>query len=216
MKKTVCIMLTLCMLLLTACMQEMPKNKAERTSTPEPSAPAAKPQEVTLATPAPRHLPIEGSMEFLFSSGMGAWGTTLVLEADGTFTGEYSDTNAGESGEGHLATIYLCSFSGEFGEFEKINDYTYAMQLTEIHLEKEAGQEWIEDEVKYVTSGPVGLEGGTEFVLYTPDAPLEMLPESFVNWFPGGGENLGTEEGTLGCYGIYNETNEQGFYGDFI
>ncbi|MBQ7033132.1 MAG: hypothetical protein IJN25_05675 [Clostridia bacterium] len=214
MKKAICFMMALCTLLLFACTKDAPEHTGGTADTPAASAPAVKPQKITLATPtpAPRTLPWTGRKEFIFSSGAGAWATTLLLGADGTFSGEYSDSNAGESGEGHLATVYLSSFSGKFADFEKIDDYTLTMQLTDLQLEKAAGQEWIENEVKYVTSGAVGLEGGRTFFLYTPTAPLAMLPEAFVNWYPGGRSNLGTADGKLGCFGIYNQAEEEGLF----
>lgn len=38
---------------------------------------------------------------FTFSSGAGAWGTELHIRADGSFSGQYQDSNMGETGEGH-------------------------------------------------------------------------------------------------------------------
>lgn len=198
-------------LLLAGCGDDGEETKKNK-ETPKPTATQSAP-----VTPAPTakpkvKAPIDETVEFLFSSGMGAWGTSLTLEKDGTFSGEFSDSNAGESGEGYVATVYMCSFSGNFDNFEKVDAYTYSMELAEIRQEETAGTEWIEDEVKYVIATPYGLEGGTEFLFFMPDTPMEMLPESFINWYPGGGNNLGTPEGTLGCYGIYNVAEEQGFF----
>ena len=36
-------------------------------------------------------------LEFMFSSGAGAWGTTLQVRWDGSFAGTYSDSNMGET-----------------------------------------------------------------------------------------------------------------------
>ncbi|HIX52345.1 MAG TPA: DUF1311 domain-containing protein, partial [Candidatus Lachnoclostridium stercoripullorum] len=36
-------------------------------------------------------------LEFIFSSGAGAWGTTLQVRWDGSFAGTYSDSNMGET-----------------------------------------------------------------------------------------------------------------------
>ena len=65
---------------------------------------------------------------FGFSSGAGAWGTFLDLNDDGTFSGEFHDSNMGETGEGYpYGTVYVCDFSGKFSEPEKINEYTYSI-----------------------------------------------------------------------------------------
>ena len=44
--------------------------------------------------------------EFVFSSGAGAWATILNIESDGTFTGEYHDSD--------IDTVWICEFSGKF------------------------------------------------------------------------------------------------------
>ena len=48
-----------------------------------------------------------------FSSGAGAWGTGLTLAADGSFSGEYHDSDMGDSGDDYPdGTVYLCNFPG--------------------------------------------------------------------------------------------------------
>lgn len=36
-------------------------------------------------------------LEFLFASGAGAWGTILTIEDDGSFSGQYSDSDIGSN-----------------------------------------------------------------------------------------------------------------------
>lgn len=38
-------------------------------------------------------------LTFAFSSGAGAWGTVLTVLEDGSFEGNYHDTNMGDTGE---------------------------------------------------------------------------------------------------------------------
>ena len=37
---------------------------------------------------------------FYFSSGAGAWGTEMDISADGSFTGNFHDSEMGDTGEG--------------------------------------------------------------------------------------------------------------------
>lgn len=156
-------------------------------------------------------LPFTEPMGFYFSSGAGAWETELYLEKDGSFEGGFHDTNMGEIGENNpYGTCYVCNFSGKFEIVEKIDETSYKMKLSEITTEKAVGEEWIEDGVLYVVSGPYGLEGGTEFTFYTPDAKADNVPEEFLYWWP---ERFNEETPEiLMHYGIHNVTTNDGFF----
>lgn len=147
---------------------------------------------------------------FDFSSGAGAWSTELKIAADGTFTGLFTDANAGEEGEGYTSTIYTCQFYGEFSAPVKVNDYTYSMTLESLHLVDEAGQETIDsDGTRWVTSTPYGLESADEVLIYLPGAPVSELPEDFVNWT----KAFFDDTETLPRYGLYNVKEGLGFVG---
>lgn len=151
-----------------------------------------------------------GSQSMYFSSGAGGWGTEIVLNEDGTFTGSYHDSEMGESGEGYLATVYISVFEGQFGEITKRNDDSYSMRLVRIDMENEPGEEWIDEEgLRFVAAEPYGLDGGTEFILYMPDIPLSELPEDFRNWRL---NDRNRTEGPLSCYGLYNKDGGYGFF----
>ena len=156
-------------------------------------------------------LPFDDSLDFYFSSGAGAWGTELALKNDGSFKGGFHDSNMGEIGEENpYGTCYLCNFSGKFEIVEKINETAYRMKLSEIETEKEEGEEWIEDGVLYVVSTPYGLEGGTEFILYTPETKTDSVSEEFLWWWP---ERFSEEvPETLKLYGIHNVETNDGFF----
>lgn len=111
----------------------------------------------------------EQSMVLTFSSGVGAWQSEVTLFRDGSFTGVYSDVDMGGVGEDHPnGTRYICHFTGKFSNIEKINDYTYTMQLESITAEETEGDEWIEDGLLYIGAVPYGIEGGKEFRFYLP------------------------------------------------
>ncbi len=152
---------------------------------------------------------------FVFASGAGAWGTLLTLNADGSFTGGYNDSDMGDSGEGYPhGKHYYCEFQGKFGDFRKIDNNTLSMTLEELTFQPEEGSEEIRDEILHVGAKPLGLESGTEFVLYLPDTPVTELTEDFLSWWPGRYEWDGETEIPLGCYGILNQETGAGFFSD--
>ena len=160
-------------------------------------------------------LPAELPLEVRFSSGAGAWETVMVLNRDGSFSGEYYDADMGDRGDGYPnGTEYVCSFSGQFGDIMQTDSNTYAMTLSEITMEKEAGEEWIEDGILYIASDPYGLEDGTEYRLYLPETEKEGLPENFLSWYPGWNfqDSDGNYPDTLSCFGIYNVKMGYGFF----
>ena len=149
--------------------------------------------------------------QFLFSSGVGAWQTILNINEDGTFKGYYSDSDMGVTGEGYPNGInYSSTFEGKFTTPKRVNDYTYSMSIEYINLEKEVGSEEIIDGIKYIYSEPYGLNDAKEIYIYTPQAPLEELPEGFRSWV--GYMNLSdVKDEYLPFYGLYNVETESGF-----
>ena len=147
---------------------------------------------------------------FTFSSGAGAWSTELTVGADGSFLGDYHDSDAGSTGEGYpYGTVYMCQFSGRFTTPEKINDYTYKTTIESISCEQESGTEEIVDDMKFVYSEPYGLDNAKDIYIYVKGAPVSELPEAYCSWV-----NMAIDgSATLPFYGIYNENNETGFSG---
>lgn len=140
--------------------------------------------------------------QFEFSSGAGAWQTTLNINADGTFKGFFSDSDMGDTGEGYPNGIFYSSaFEGKFTTPKRVNDYTYSMSIEYIHLEKEAGSEEIIDGIRYIYCEPYGLDGAKEIYIYTPNAPIKELPEGFLSWLAFMDFN---DVEYLPFYGLYN------------
>lgn len=150
------------------------------------------------------------NLEFCFASGAGAWNTVLRVEADGSFSGTYSDADMGASGEGYPnGTYYYCGFHGTFTEPVKINDYTYSMKIKDISYENEAETTEIINETLYCYSTPYGIEGAEEILLFLPGAPISELPEEYMGWVRYDMEEPGAAE--LPFYGLYNVTEQNGF-----
>lgn len=232
MKKFLSIFVVVIMLCLTACGSKAPEvttDSAKEDSATEQQVTTGKDENNTTAATTETNtkkdetetvketvLPLaEENTEFSFLSGAGGWSTEMTLNKDGSFTGTYHDSELGSTGEGYPnGSIYVCEFSGKFENFEKINEYSYKMTLTEIKTEKEAGEEWIEDEILYIASAPYGLtdssneKTATEFILYLPEAPVDQLAEDFLTWWP----YRTDAKTTLSCYGILNVATNDGFF----
>ncbi len=146
---------------------------------------------------------------FYFSSGAGGWRTELYIFPDGQFSGSYTDSNMGESGDGYQGAQYRCNFTGQLGQPEQRNAYTLSLPLLSLICEKDDRE--IRNGVLYCYGGEAyGIDGTGELLLYLPGAPLAELPRNYCNWV-GYYDLAGQEEETLPFYGLYNETQETGF-----
>lgn len=173
-------------------------------------------------------LPIPETLEMRFSSGAGAWATMLTLNPDGSFVGDYLDTNVG----GDCPEQNVCQFHGRFGKVEKLTENAWLLTLEELELDTghDVGEEWyVTDEygtVRYISREPYGfngkswkvLEPGAQFILYSPDATghepgTELYgAEEFQTWDLGLYGSLNSETDTLGCWGLENLEMGYGFF----
>ena len=146
-------------------------------------------------------------IEFMFSSGAGAWSTVVTIHPDGTFTGYYHDSNAGESGVLYPGgTCRECNFQGKFSRMQKSGDFQYTFKCEYLNVEGSAGEERIEDGIRYIIADPYGFDNADEFILYLPGKPADELPEGFLGW-----SHDKAAHRKLSCYGLYNVGGEQGF-----
>ena len=154
--------------------------------------------------------------DFFFSSGVGGWATQLHINPDGSFTGNYHDSNMGETGPGYpYGTVYVCSFSGTLSQVRQLSSWEYTMTLSSLELEYTVGESWIENNMRFIAANPYGLDNAGELRLYRPGAPTAELPEEFVRWvsMPQAWGNDIPE--TLPFWGLYNVAGQQGFASDF-
>ena len=215
--KSLCLLLALCLILLTGCGTKQPESPAEEppvTEQPEPpveqpETPAEQP-EMPAEEQDPVMLPDALPLDFTFASGAGAWLTELVLEQDGSFAGQYHDSEMGDQGDDYPnGSCYISTFSGRFGNIRQVDDHTWSMTLEEVSLGETPDQEWIEDGIRYIASEPYGVEEGKEFFLYSPETPTEGLDEEFLTWWPSWNVE---DTGTLNCWGLLNQETHYGFF----
>ena len=224
MKKSRIIFILSLFLLLSACGSPAadPGETATPATQPEIStessrAPETEPAELPAAETfqeARQVLPLPAeTVEFQFLSGAGGWSTVMTLNRDGSFSGWYHDSEMGLTGEAYPhGSVYVCSFYGAFADFERINEYTYKMRLTDLTTDEPAGKEWIDDQIRYIASDPFGMEEGENFILYLPETPVAEVPEEFLIWWPYRYEHQMEPMSELSCYGILNVTTNYGFF----
>lgn len=149
--------------------------------------------------------------QFWFGSGAGAWCTVLDVNPDGTFEGNFHDSDMGSMDETYPnGTVYICSFTGKFTQPVKVNDYTYSMRIESIELADEPDKEEIKDEFRLIYTGPHGMEDAEEILIYLPGAPVKELPKEYREWV--GYFDAEDIEGTeLPFYGLYNAAAQNGF-----
>lgn len=148
--------------------------------------------------------------QFVFSSGAGAWATTLNIHSDGSFDGNFHDSDMGVKGEDYpYGTVYYCDFTGQFGDVEKIDDTTYSMRMLNIKYANQPDTEEIKNSQKYIYTKASGLDGADEVLVYLPNTSIDDLPDGFVKWT----SLLQPYDGdTIGYYGLYNVNANSGFF----
>lgn len=148
--------------------------------------------------------------EFYFSSGAGAWRTVLYIHEDGSFDGQYLDSDMGDRGDEYpYGTAYYSEFSGSFTQPEKVDEMTYRFRIDTLKYALDFGEE-IKDGIYYHYVEAYGLADAEELYMYLPGSKIADLPEAYRSWV--GYYNLDSmQETELSFYGLYNENAETGF-----
>ena len=146
---------------------------------------------------------------FEFTSDVGAWSTELIMAENGAFSGNFHDSEMGETGEGYPnGTVYGCTFHGQFSDPEKVDETTWKVKI-KVEMDEAQVPEAIEDQIRYVTAPPYGLEKAETVMIYETGTPIEKLPEGFMSWSHM--QEVDPDAKTLPYYGIWNETDDAGF-----
>ena len=146
--------------------------------------------------------------EWSFMSGAGGWATYIRINPDGSFTGDYHDSEIGDAGDDYPdGTIYGCLFHGQLTLGEQVSDYAWSVHVDAVEMDEGQVPEAIEDGVRYVTIEPYGLTAGNDMLLYLPGTPVDELPEDFLLW----AHLIGSDETELANYGLYDEAADTGF-----
>jgi len=151
---------------------------------------------------------------FEFSSGVGAWNTELIMGENGSFSGNYHDSEMGETGDDYPdGTVYGCTFHGQFSDPQQVDEHTWTVKVS---LEPDEGQvpEAIENGIRYVTAAPYGLEKAETVTVWSPGTPVEGLPEAFMFWSHL--QEIDPDAKELPYFAIWSEADEAGFISGFV
>ena len=142
--------------------------------------------------------------KFILTSGVGAWGASMDIKPDGTFTASYYDSNY----EGRSTS----SGSGSFKNIKQVDKYTYTMELDTLKYDDEIGKVVANDNgYKTTFTELYGIAGGTTFTVYLPGAPTADMPEGMQRWLGFHYYSVPIPE-ALDCYAIYNVDTEYGYF----
>ena len=168
----------------------------------------SKPEDTSSKTEIKQEINIPYPLEMYYTSGAGAWYCRIVINSDGSFEGDYHDSDYDKT--------YECIFRGKFSEPRFVNEYTFALTLEYIEYDGEVGETEVRDDILYEFTLPLGFTALDDssicknYMLYTPDAPISMLNEDFVRWSPIWYEDEGLEK--LSLYGLRNLESNSGFF----
>ena len=154
-------------------------------------------------------------IEFCFSSGAGGWETTLSIQKDGSFQGEYYDCDMGDTGTEYPNGVqYDCVFQGQFDELSKVDDLTYKTKITSISYENEVGTEEIKDGIRYIYTDAYGLDDAGEIYFYLKGTETSALSGELMNWLQMELYDYTTGEtaSELPFIAMYNENAGEGFF----
>lgn len=149
-------------------------------------------------------------VEFSFNSGAGAWSTDLRILPDGSFSGEFHDSDMGDAEDTYPdGTVYFCSFAGRMSVVEQMDENTWKIRVDSLVWEESPVREMIEDGIRFVYTDPYGVSEGDEMLLYRPGTPVDVLTEEMQIWahLYDGGEM----PSALETWFLYSEKNDSGF-----
>ncbi len=116
------------------------------------------------------------------ASGVGAWEDDLVVHSDGTYSGEFYDSNLGDVGSNHPnGGVDLCNYSGKFSSLEKVNSYTYSATVKSVKCDVTPGTDKIKDGVIY-RYGDASFSVGDQIRFYLPGISLSSMPAAVREW----------------------------------
>jgi len=145
-----------------------------------------------------------------FSSGAGAWSTDLQIRPDGSFTGEFHDSDMGDcTDEYPYGTVYYCNFSGQMSLKEQVDENTWKIRIDRLDFDR--NEKTTIDAIRYVPTEPYGISEGDEMLLYRPGTPVSVLSEDMQMW----AHVLEQEKRPLALeyWFLSSEKNDSGFVG---
>ena len=155
------------------------KEQTTQSKTTTSQAPQAE-KTTTTAKPAaqPTILDILVGKNFVFSSGSGGWGSSLSIGPNGTFSGDYHNSDMGSTGPGYPGgTISESKVSGQFTRPHQVSPTLYEVDIENLQYEKPVGSSEIKENRKYEYSEAYGISKNHRMAIYLPGTPISSMPE---------------------------------------
>ena len=151
-------------------------------------------------------------MNWSFCSGAGGWSTDMQIQPDGTFSGDFHDSEMDECTDAYPdGTVYFCHFTGRLSLVEQVNENTWKLRVDELKQAEKAGAETFGDGFRYVSADPYGISEGDEMLLYRPGTSLDGFTDEMKMWsHVFDMDNTATE---LQAWFLYSAGNDSGFVG---
>lgn len=145
---------------------------------------------------------------YYMSSGVGGWGASLTINADGTFNYDFHDSDAN--------IVYTCVAHGSFGNVTQTGDHTYSVEVAQLTYDQEPDSTWTEDSdgfsIDYQSTTTEDLSEGCVLTFYEAGINTADLPEGYLIWYTSPRAMQASEiPAQFPCDGIYNEASERGF-----
>lgn len=147
-------------------------------------------------------------MTWSFCSGAGAWSTDLTILPDGSFSGDFHDSDMGDMGDDYPnGTVYVAGFHGKMSLVDQVNDCIWKIRVNELAADEQSGTVVFQDGCKYVYTDVYGLTAGDEMLLFKPGTPMDSFTEDMHFW----AHSIDLTE--LPFWFFYSEKNSSGFVG---
>ncbi|WP_171336526.1 hypothetical protein [Enterococcus cecorum] len=153
--------------------------KEQTTQSKTTSSQTPQAEKTKTSTPAqPTILDNLVGKNFVFSSGAGGWGSSLSIGPNGTFSGDYHDSDMGSPGPGYPGgTISESKVSGQFTRAHQVSPTLYEVDIENLQYEKPVGSSEIKENRKYEYSEAYGISKNHRMAIYLPGTPISSMPE---------------------------------------
>ena len=141
--------------------------------------------------------------KYIFSVGAGAWSTIMTVNADGSFSADYHDSDLGVTGDGYPnGSRSIASGTGKFNYSKRNDDGSFSMTCDQkaFHQNGTVGDVTIKDGVRIETvDGIYGLTPCGTFTVYPAGYATSALSDDVKGWMYGvvGGSLPATLTGPL-------------------
>lgn len=118
----------------------------------------------------------------------------MTLNSDGTFSGDFHDSDMGATGSGYPNGMRSESiFTGKFSNLRKIDENTFVATVASLNVSDTIGRQYVEDGVLITVTEVYGMKQGQTAVFARQGRTVSDIGEEAKIWiYPITGQELGT------------------------